>query len=330
MAAITSGVFAWLGNHRRETTIFDLRWAERAAAAAAIGLLIASAAMPAERDASSPALAAASPVSTALSPGSETDFGVYLGAPYHHPSDFNWKNAAKNTDLTIKDVAWFTHPFENPLYYGVRIQHWLDGGRFGGMIDFTHSKAYGMKCKNERQGAACDPPSDKDYAFEGTIEGKPAPKSAKLRDHFDKLEWSHGHNMLTLNGLFRLPSLGIVSPYAGVGAGILLPHSEFHLISDKSRTYEYQFAGPVGQAVFGLEFRLAKGSVFVEYKFTLADYWNPLSGDDGSWLPLDLWRQFSRWWSGAEPRDGWAGARITSHQVIGGFLSRFVPKPATN
>ena len=289
------------------------RSAEGIAAATAMALIVLSSALPnndRDRDASGTVPAS----STALYPGSETDFGAYLGAPYHYPSDFHLKNGTK-TDLTLKQVEWFTNPFQNPLYYGVRIQRWLEGGRFGGMLDFTHSKAYA--------------PMQKETDFEGTLDGKPAPAKAKVGEHFDKLEWSHGHNMLTLNGLLRLPSLGIISPYAGLGAGVLLPHSEFHLRSDASRTYEYQYAGPVGQLVFGLEFRLAKGSVFVEYKFTLADYWNPLSGRDGSWLPLDLWNQFSRWWSGAEPRDGWAGARITSHQIIGGFLTRSVPKPAT-
>jgi len=42
-----------------------------------------------------------------------------------------------------------------------------------------------------------------------------------------------------------------------------------------------------------------------------------------------MWRQFSRWWSGEEPPNGWAGSKLISHQVIGGFLVRFVPKTAT-
>ena len=216
--------------------------------------------------------------------------------------------------LTIKNVPWFTLPFENPLYYGVRIQRWFEGGRFGSMLDFTHSKVHA--------------PFKEDLNFEGTIDGKPVPPTAQVGDYFKKLEWTHGHNMLTLNGLIRLPSLGIISPYFGAGAGLSFPHSEIFRKGDPSRTYEYQYTGPVGQALFGLEFRLKTGSVFVEYKFTLADYWGPLTGRDGSLYPIDMWNQFSRWWKGEEPRDGWAGARLTSHQVIAGFLTRFVPKTA--
>ncbi len=288
------------------------RTLEITAAVATMGCLVMAAALPDDYDASRAASASA-PLSTALQPGRETDFGAYLGAPYHYPSDFHLVKPGV-TDLTIKNVDWFTLPFENPLYYGVRIQRWF-GGRFGSMLDFTHSKVHA--------------PLKEDFNFEGTLDGKPVPPTAKVGDYFDKLEWTHGHNMLTLNGLIRLPSLGIISPYFGAGAGLSFPHSEIHLKSDASRTYEYQYTGPVGQALFGLEFRLKTGSVFVEYKFTAADYWGPLTGRDGSWYPLDMWHQFSRWWKGEEPRDGWAGAQLTSHQVIGGFLTRFVPKVAT-
>ena len=169
--------------------------AERAAAIAAMGLLVVAAAMPSDRDAS-PAAASASPsVSTAGHPGRESDFGAYFGAPYHYPSDFHLVKPGV-TDFTIKDIDWFTKPFDNPLYYGVRIQRWLEGGRLGAMLDFTHSKAYA--------------PMQPEKTFEGTLDGKPVPPKAKVGDYFDKLEWSHGHNMLTLNGLIRLPSLGII------------------------------------------------------------------------------------------------------------------------
>ncbi|MBY0562526.1 hypothetical protein [Hyphomicrobium sp.] len=288
------------------------RTLEVAAAVATMGCLVMAATLPSDRDNASSRASNGVPISTALSPGRETDFGAYLGAPYHYPSDFHLVKKGV-TDLTIKNVEWYTLPFENPLYYGVRLQRWFTG-RFGSMLDFTHSKVYA--------------PLDQEANFEGTFDGKPVPPTAKPRDYFKKLEWTHGHNMLTLNAMIRLPSLGIVSPYLGAGAGLSFPHSEIYPKTDPSRTYEYQYTGPAGQALFGLEFRLPTGSVFVEYKFTSSDYWGPLTGRDGTWYPIDMWRQFSRWWSGEEPPNGWAGARLTSHQVIGGFLTRFVPKTA--
>jgi lipid A oxidase len=278
-------------------------------AALAVGLLIVAAAMPDETESVANGAAAGQPRLTELA-GRETAVGAYLGAPYHYPSDFHFQKSGRH-DLTIKDVHWYTLPFDNPLYYGARIQRWMSGGQFGTMIDFTHSKAFS--------------PTDVEHAFEGTLDGKPAPKTGKIVDYFDKLEWTHGHNMLTLNGLMRLARFGKFQPYAGAGAGISLPHSEIHLRTDPARTYEYQYTGPNAQALIGIEWRLKTGSVFLEYKFTVADYWGPITHRDGAVLPIDMWRQFSRWWSGEEPLGGWAGARLTSHQAIGGFMVRFKP-----
>ena len=70
------------------------------------------------------------------------------------------------------------------------------------------------------------------------------------------------------------------------------------LKGEPARTYEYQYTGPTGQALVGLELRLRTGSVFLEYKFTIADYRAPHTYRDGSLFPIDMWTQFSRWWSG--------------------------------
>ena len=287
-----------------------MRSLDRAAAVAAAALLIVATAMPDERDARSAAGATTNtPPAQISAPGRETTFGAYLGAPYHYPSDFKLQQAGRH-DATIRKVEWYTHPFENPLYYGARIQHWFANGRTGTMIDFTHSKAYA--------------PLDKPAKFEGTIDGKPVPETAEIGDFFKRLEFTHGHNMLTLNGLIRFAGFSPrLLPYAGLGAGVSLPHSEMHLATDPARTYEYQYTGPAAQALLGLEFRTRTGSVFLEYKFTIADYRAPVTHRDGSVLPIDLWNQFSRWWSGAEPPGGWGETRLTSHQVIGGFVVRF-------
>ena len=293
-----------------------VRAIEISSAVAAIGLIVLAAAMPDGNDkpqAQTQQVSGATSTNPPYTPGRESTFGAYLGAPYHYPSDFHLKREGLH-DLTIPNVEWFTKPFDNPLYYGARIQRWLEGGRFGTMVDFTHSKAYA--------------PMTADTKFTGTLDGKPAPELVQVKDYFNKLEFSHGHNMLTLNGLMRLGAFGQFSPYVGIGGGISLPHSEVHLKTDPTHTYEYQYTGLNWQALFGLEFRLKTGSVFLEYKFTFADYVAPLTGIDGSWLPLDMWRQFSRWRSGEEPPHGWASTRLTSHQVIGGFYWRFVPQAA--
>ncbi len=246
-------------------------------------------------------------------PGRESMVAVYGGAPYTYPSDVGlWKDGVH--DLTARDVAWDGKPFVNPIYYGARIVR-FGAGRLGAMLDFTHSKAIARL--------------DEDVAFQGTLNGAPAPERARLRDIFRKLEASHGHNMLTLNGLLRLPSLSLrLQPYVGLGAGVSLPHSEVHLAGPDARTYEYQFAGPVAQALVGLELRTARVSYFLEYKFTFAPYEMPLTGREGSWLPLDLWSQFRNWWSGTEPPGGRLTTTFVSHQGIFGLGIRSAPLAA--
>jgi lipid A oxidase len=241
-------------------------------------------------------------------------FAGYSGVPYTYPSDVVFKKSGLH-DFTVHDVPWDGRPFKNPIYYGARIVGYGGGGRIGAMLDFTHSKALARL--------------DEEAAFTGTLGGQPAPERVTLREVFKKLEASHGHNMLTLNGLLRLPSFGFkLQPYAGLGAGVSLPHSEIGFANAGQRTYEYQMAGPVGQALLGIEVRTARMTYFLEYKFTVAPYWMPLSERDGSWLPLDLWKQFQDWMSGEEPPGGYASTTYVSHQGIFGLGVRLTPAPA--
>jgi len=242
-------------------------------------------------------------------PAKETMVGAYMGAPHTYPSAVRIEKEGAY-DFTIDPVHWKAQPFKSPIYYGARVVRWFTGGRTGMMVDFIHSKAIAdLK---------------KEAAFSGTLDGKPLPPRAKISEIVKKLEFSHGHNLLTLNGLLRLPNIGArVSPYVGAGAGVLLPHTEVKLTNGDSRTYEYNYAGPAGQALIGLEFRLSRMSVFLEYKFTYAQYEAPLSQMNGSWLILDIWRQFQRWMNGEEPPGGHVSTQLSSHQLVGGLAVRF-------
>lgn len=242
-------------------------------------------------------------------PAKETMVGAYMGAPHTYPSAVRIEKDGAY-DFTIDPVHWKAQPFKSPVYYGARVARWFTGGRTGMMVDFIHSKAIAdLK---------------KEAAFSGTLDGKPLPPRAKISEIVKKLEFSHGHNLLTLNGLLRLPNIGArVSPYVGAGAGVLLPHTEVRLTNGDPRTYEYNYAGPAGQALIGLEFRLSRMSVFLEYKFTYAQYEAPLSQMNGSWLFLDIWRQIQRWMNGEEPPGGHVSTRLSSHQLVGGLAVRF-------
>lgn len=252
--------------------------------------------------------------STFAPPTGEYMIGGYGGAPYTYNSDVVVNKAGVHS-LTAHDVGWDGQPFKSPIYYGVRVVRWQDGGQTGAMLDFTHSK---VLSRLEEQ-----------VKLSGRLNGEDAFPTAKLGDIFRRLEATHGHNMLTLNGLMRLRALSPrFFPYVGVGAGISLPHSEVQMMKDPGRTYEYQYTGPTAQALIGVEFRIPRMSYFLEYKFSFASYEMPLTHRDGSILFIDLWRQFTRWWSGEEPPGGWLTTNLTSHQVIGGIGVRFSGAPA--
>jgi len=295
-----------------------VRWWEKGCVLLALVLLLASilAAMPGEApDASNGARAGDAGDGGAgawIRPlGREIFFGGYVGAPYHHRSDVSLKQPG-GTDLTFKDVGWYTKPFKSPIYYGARVARWSERQPFGLMVDFTHSKALALL--------------DEKLAVEGKLDGKALPEHTTIRKHFRRLEFSHGHNMLTVNALYRLPSPSQrVSPYLGLGGGVSLPHAEFRRQGTKTRTYEYQYNGPVFKALIGLELRVARMSYFLEYQFTFAPYTMPLTDMSGNWFVVDLWRQFSRWWRGEAPKSGWLRTQLTSHQIVGGMGVRIAP-----
>jgi hypothetical protein len=233
-------------------------------------------------------------------------FGAYGGAAHTYPATV--KIAREDEQMTASGFDWIGKPFEAPIYYGARIQRWGMLGRTGGMLDFIHAKAIAKP--------------DSTATFTGTRNGQALPRSAPVRDVFNKIEFSHGHNILTLNGLLRLGSLfGFLRPYAGVGGGITLPHVEVGFKGENWRTYEYKFAGFAGQALAGLEFDLGRTSLFVEYKFTYAPYDLPLTEEpELDILVLDVWRQFQAWWAGAKPRGGRLTVNLATHHGVAGFL----------
>ncbi len=243
----------------------------------------------------------------------ETLIGGYGGLPYTHASNVRF-SGPDGAELTLHGVNWDGRPFKSPIYYGVRAIRW-GSGTTGGMLDFTHSKTISQR--------------DQVVRISGTRNGQTLAPSNTIGDTFRHLEFSHGHNMVTLNGLLKLAPLSpVLQPYVGAGAGAALPHTEVQFTSDPTRTYEYQYTGPVGQAVLGLEVRLPRITLFVEYKFTLARYIAPLTGRNSTgWGLLDFPLQAQSWWRGERPRYGFLATTLASHQIIGGAAAR-LPQPS--
>jgi hypothetical protein len=241
--------------------------------------------------------------------GREVQVGAYGGVSYTQPSTVTIENPGK-TDLKADKINWIGRPFKSPIYYGLRMLTWGPLARFGAMVDFTHAKAISV-------------PSD-EATFSGLRDGRPVQPKARVGEVFRHLEFSHGHNLLTLNGLARFGTFfGRVRPYAGIGGGVALPHTEVGFAGEKERTYEYQFAGLAWQALTGIEVRLGRVSLFFEYKFTFSPYAVPLSlTHTGGLLVSDLWRQLEAWLTGQAPPGGTLRTTLITHHAVSGVLVR--------
>lgn len=248
--------------------------------------------------------------------GREVLVGGYSGVSHTHQSEVTIRNPGR-TDMSVKGFGWMGQPFKSPIYYGLRALSWTPDRRFGLLLDFTHAKAIA------RFGD--------EAAFAGTREGRPVAPKAKVGDVFKHLEFSHGHNLVTLNGLvaLALPAARI-RPYVGLGGGVALPHTEIGFRDEPGRTYEYQFAGFVGQLLAGVEIRLGRASVFFEYKFTYAPMHVPLSQEPLGWLLVtDIWRQLKAALAGEQPPGGTLRTTLLTQHGIGGALVRVTPSVGT-
>ena len=169
------------------------------------------------------------PVGTAQA---QLAFSVYGGEAITADSDVKLSLPGAPA-ATYHAVSWRSESFISPFYYGLRLTYWL--GRessFGIAADFTHAKMF-----------------SNDDTVVVTREGDPNPQREPLRNTFNELSFSHGHNLVTLNLMGRLfPAgersrslLGRLQPYAGLGLGIAIPHVEVAL-ADGSVTNEYQLS----------------------------------------------------------------------------------------
>jgi hypothetical protein len=290
-----------------------------AAIAAAIALIAATAPLLMSQPDDAGAAATANGRTAATDVGvPETIVAGYGGVTHTHASDVHFAKPGV-TDLTAHGVQWIGRPFKSPIYYGVRVMRWPGSGRIGGMLDFTHAKAISLREQMVR--------------FSGTRNGRPADGTVLNDATFRHLEFSHGHNMLTLNALLGLwRPTPLLRPYVGAGAGVSLPHTEVQFRDDAKRTYEYQITGAVGQVVAGLELRLPSSSVLFEYKFSLAPYWVPLSARDGSKgnAFIDYWHQIGSWLRGEAPENGTLTTTLATHHAIVavGYRHTGAPLPA--
>lgn len=151
------------------------------------------------------------------------------------------------TDSTVKgrepngtpfnfDASWQGKSSSMPPYYGIRYTNWFDDNN-AWSINFTHSKIY----------------SDND---------------TRASSGFSVLEFTDGLNPLTVNWMHRFESRSGFRPYIGLGAGIAIPHVEIQSPSMTTKTFEYQYGGPVLDLMGGVGYSINnQWSIFAEYSF---------------------------------------------------------------
>jgi len=252
--------------------------------------------------------------------GNERLFAFYIAQPFYDRSDLHFIRS-DDTDIVFKQMGWDGDALVPPIDGGVRVVKWRQN--FGFMIDFIHNKAVSRLGKGAH-GRKLSNPIIETVESSGRISGMPAPSQIKLTDFFQRFEFTHGHNVLLATPLLRLAEIVKgVRPYIGVGAGVALPHVEvWHPGQDpKTRTNEYQYAGPAWQFVAGVECRIGRYSYFLEYKYTYAWIHGALTGTK-SWknfnMPGDLLRQFQRWLWGQKPINGHFETELGAHQIVAG------------
>ena len=187
-----------------------------------------------------------------LSYADPIEISIYGGIQSSPHSRINGKpdsNGAQYSEL----VGWKGKSFDAPVYYGIRATFW-NSNKLNYGAEFTHAKAY-------------------------------APRSVLQSAGFDRLEFTDGHNIITLNFNSRW-EMGNFNTYSLFGLGIAFPHVDA-LPTGGVHTFEYQYTGPAVRAAFGLSQKLSDNfSFFTEYQFTASD--NKVSLKNGGSLNTKL------------------------------------------
>jgi lipid A oxidase len=178
-------------------------------------------------------------------------YSGYIASPHSHVDSSDGTTSYSNS------VGWDGKPFEMPPFYGVRVTYWTDRWEnWGGAVDFAHAKVY-------------------------------ADLSGGAGGVYDTLEFTDGLNLLTANLMYRYANESRFTPYAGIGAGVAIPHVEVEFDATADSTFEYQVTGPAVQALVGIDIAITEHvSTFLEYK---ANYsWNDADLAGGGSLETNI------------------------------------------
>jgi len=192
-------------------------------------------------------------VTLASAAQAEMSISLYGGANFspHSVVDYDFGGGGASGSETVK---WDGESLAYPPYWGARATYWFnDMPELGLAVDFTHRK----------------------------VKADPRPAD------FKKLEFTDGINFLTLNAMYRYQMDNGWTPYAGIGAGLSIPHVEVTNAAGTDETLEYQVTGFAAQALVGIDYKITENwSAFGELKTTYGQVEADLSG--GGSLSTDI------------------------------------------
>src|SRR5689334_3944534 len=198
----------------------------------------------------------------ALPAKAEVELSIFTGVAISQDSDLDLHQRG-GTDLTFHDVSFEGRDFSAPPYYGIRAL-WFpsEAAHWGFGAEFFHMKMYAETGDTVR--------------VTGRRAGVPVNDDERIDNTLEQFSLSHGLNYALGDIVYRwMPGrrgedfLGHLTPYAGVGLGLAIPHVESNVNGNFHQ--EYQVHGPGVQALAGLNVVLTRhwGLMF-EYKFTYA------------------------------------------------------------
>lgn len=181
----------------------------------------------------------------------EIELSLYMGAQTSPHSRISGDIAGTPVS---KLIGWQGKSTSPPPYYGMRATWWRNND-WGFGMEFTHAKAY-------------------------------AP-AAEMAPEFSRLEFTDGHNIITVNVHRRWQNKwmnGRVTPYVSAGIGIAMPHVDIQpTYQGAPHTFGYQVTGPAAKLGIGASYSVTDHwRVFGEYQFTYSD--NTVSLDGGGTL----------------------------------------------
>ncbi len=134
-------------------------------------------------------------------------------------------------------IGWEGKSFAPPPYYGARVI-WWQRSNLGFGAELTHAKTY-------------------------------APAAERSAIGFNRMEFTDGHNIITLNVMKRWNDrFGSFTPYVGAGLGLALPHVDV-TSANGHQTLGYQLTGPAARLTAGMKYDLTDNwALFGEYQFT--------------------------------------------------------------